>query len=191
MAPSIETLFAARLVQALGGSMLNPVAMSIITQMFTGRVERARALGVWGAVVGISMALGPIVGGAAHRVRRLAVGVLDQPADLRRGHPADRDLRAGVQIGDDARRRPDRAGPRHGVPVRHRVRAHRGPGFGWADPRVIVVAVIAAVALPCSCATRRGVTTRSSTSGSSAASRSHPRRSSRYARSPPGGRSCS
>ena len=44
--------------------MLNPVAMSIITQVFTDRVERARAIGVWGAVVGISMALGPIVGGA-------------------------------------------------------------------------------------------------------------------------------
>ena len=40
--------------------MLNPVAMSIITQVFTGRVERARAIGIWGAVVGISMALGPI-----------------------------------------------------------------------------------------------------------------------------------
>ncbi|MFE3023847.1 MFS transporter, partial [Nocardia tengchongensis] len=42
---------------------LNPVAMSIITTTFTGRVERARAVGVWGAVVGISTALGPMVGG--------------------------------------------------------------------------------------------------------------------------------
>jgi EmrB/QacA subfamily drug resistance transporter len=64
LAPDIEMLIAARLIQAVGGSMLNPVAMSIITQVFTDRVERARAIGVWGAVVGISMALGPIVGGA-------------------------------------------------------------------------------------------------------------------------------
>ena len=63
LAPGIEALIAARFLQAVGGSMLNPVAMSIITQVFVGRVERARAVGIWGAVVGISMALGPIVGG--------------------------------------------------------------------------------------------------------------------------------
>ena len=44
--------------------MLNPVAMSIITNTFTDPRERAQAVGVWGAVFGISMALGPIVGGA-------------------------------------------------------------------------------------------------------------------------------
>jgi EmrB/QacA subfamily drug resistance transporter len=64
LAPNIHALIGARFVQAIGGSMLNPVAMSIITQVFTGRVERARAVGVWGGVVGISMALGPMVGGA-------------------------------------------------------------------------------------------------------------------------------
>src|ERR1700757_2596548 len=64
LAPTIPLLIGARFLQAIGGSMLNPVAMSIITQVFTGRVERARAVGVWGAVVGISMALGPMVGGA-------------------------------------------------------------------------------------------------------------------------------
>ncbi len=63
LAPTIEVLIGARFVQAIGGSMLNPVAMSIITTVFTGRVERARAVGVWGAVVGISTAIGPLVGG--------------------------------------------------------------------------------------------------------------------------------
>ncbi len=113
---------------------MNPVAMSIITQVFTGRVERARAIGIWGGVVGISMALGPDRRRRAHPVRRLARGVLDQPADLCDRDPVDRDLRAGVQVGDDARRRPDRPGPRHGVPVRHRVRAHRRSRHGLGQP---------------------------------------------------------
>ncbi|KUO14035.1 MFS transporter [Streptomyces sp. DSM 15324] len=64
LAPSLDLLIAARMVQAVGGSMLNPVAMSIITNTFTDPRERARAIGVWGAVVGISMAAGPLLGGA-------------------------------------------------------------------------------------------------------------------------------
>ena len=64
VAPGLGWLVAARALQAVGGSMLNPVAMSIITNVFTDARERARAIGIWGAVVGISMALGPVVGGA-------------------------------------------------------------------------------------------------------------------------------
>ncbi|MER6384556.1 MFS transporter [Streptomyces sp. NPDC001250] len=63
IAPSLSLLVVFRMVQAIGGSMLNPVAMSIITNTFTDARERARAIGVWGAVVGISMAAGPLVGG--------------------------------------------------------------------------------------------------------------------------------
>ncbi|MFF5359619.1 MFS transporter [Streptomyces scabiei] len=63
LAPNLESLVVFRMVQAVGGSMLNPVAMSIITNTFTDPRERARAIGAWGAVVGISMAAGPIIGG--------------------------------------------------------------------------------------------------------------------------------
>jgi MFS family permease len=63
LAPGLGWLIAFRMVQAIGGSMLNPVAMSIITNTFTEPAERARAIGVWGGVVGISMAAGPLVGG--------------------------------------------------------------------------------------------------------------------------------
>ena len=63
LAPNLETLVIFRMVQAIGGSMLNPVAMSIITNTFTDARERAQAIGVWGAVVGVSMALGPVIGG--------------------------------------------------------------------------------------------------------------------------------
>lgn len=63
-APTIEVLVACRVLQALGGAMLNPVAMSIIVNVVTDPTERARAIGVWGSVHGVSMALGPLVGGA-------------------------------------------------------------------------------------------------------------------------------
>jgi EmrB/QacA subfamily drug resistance transporter len=65
LAPSVEVLLGARVLQAVGGSMLNPVAMSIITNTFTDPRERAQAVGMWGSVFGLSMALGPIIGGAA------------------------------------------------------------------------------------------------------------------------------
>jgi EmrB/QacA subfamily drug resistance transporter len=64
LAPDIRSLIAFRVIQALGATMLNPVAMSIITNTFTEPKARARAIGIWGAVVGISMALGPLIGGA-------------------------------------------------------------------------------------------------------------------------------
>ncbi|HEY0718696.1 MAG TPA: MFS transporter [Streptosporangiaceae bacterium] len=63
LAPSVTWLVVFRCLQALGGSMLNPVALSIVSNTFTERRARARALGVWGAVFGISLALGPVLGG--------------------------------------------------------------------------------------------------------------------------------
>ena len=63
LAPGLGWLVAFRMLQALGGSMLNPVAMSIITNTFIEPRERARSIGIWGGVSGVSMALGPVVGG--------------------------------------------------------------------------------------------------------------------------------
>ena len=64
VAPTIHALIAFRVLQALGATMLNPVAMSIIANTFTEPKARARAIGTWGAVAGVSMALGPLIGGA-------------------------------------------------------------------------------------------------------------------------------
>jgi EmrB/QacA subfamily drug resistance transporter len=63
LAPGLGWLITFRMVQAVGGSMMNPVAMSIVTNVFTEPKDRARAIGWWGGVAGISIAAGPLVGG--------------------------------------------------------------------------------------------------------------------------------
>jgi EmrB/QacA subfamily drug resistance transporter len=63
LAPSAPALVTSRVLQAIGGSMLNPVAMSIIINTFLEPRERARAIGIWGAAFGVSMAAGPLLGG--------------------------------------------------------------------------------------------------------------------------------
>src|ERR1700689_5360540 len=63
-APTLGWLIVFRMLQAVGGSILNPVAMSIIRNVFADPRERAQAIGMWGAAVGLSLALGPVVGGA-------------------------------------------------------------------------------------------------------------------------------
>ncbi|MBP1161910.1 MULTISPECIES: MFS transporter [unclassified Rhodococcus (in: high G+C Gram-positive bacteria)] len=64
LAPSIGLLIGARVVQGVGGSMLSPVALAIVVNVITDPRERARAIGVWAAVFGVSMAAGPVTGGA-------------------------------------------------------------------------------------------------------------------------------
>ena len=63
-AATIEQLIAFRALQGFGASMLNPVALSIIANAFPTPKDRARAVGVWGAVAGLSLGIGPLIGGA-------------------------------------------------------------------------------------------------------------------------------
>jgi EmrB/QacA subfamily drug resistance transporter len=63
LAQSEGWLIAARAVQGLGGALLAPAALSIVTMLFTEGAERNKAMGVWGAVAGSGGAAGVLLGG--------------------------------------------------------------------------------------------------------------------------------
>lgn len=58
-----EWLISFRIVQAVGGSMLTPVALAIVTNVFTHPAARASAIGWWAATSGVGIAAGPLLGG--------------------------------------------------------------------------------------------------------------------------------
>ncbi len=63
LAASPGQLIAARAVMGVGAAMVFPSTLSLISNVFTERRERALAIGLWGATTGVAIALGPIVGG--------------------------------------------------------------------------------------------------------------------------------
>lgn len=63
LAPTVETLIAARVAQGLGAAMLVPGSLALIAVNFPA-AERGRAVGIWAAASGITTAIGPLVGGA-------------------------------------------------------------------------------------------------------------------------------
>lgn len=147
LAPGLGWLVAFRMVQAVGGSMLNPVAMSIITNTFTDPRERARAIGVWGGVVGISMAAGPLIGGLLVESVgwrsvfwvNLPVGLLALVLTLR-FVPESRAARP---------RRPDPVGQLLVMALLASVTYGiiEAPGAGWSSPVILGCAAAAVVSL--------------------------------------------
>ena len=60
---NVGALIVARGVMGVGAAMVFPSTLSLLTNVFTQREERALAIGLWGAITGVAIALGPIVGG--------------------------------------------------------------------------------------------------------------------------------
>jgi EmrB/QacA subfamily drug resistance transporter len=63
LAPTVEVLIAARALQGIGGALLVPGSLAIISASFPDREQRGKAIGTWSAFTAITSAIGPVVGG--------------------------------------------------------------------------------------------------------------------------------
>jgi EmrB/QacA subfamily drug resistance transporter len=64
LASNVDMLIAGRVVMGLGAAASEPGTLSIIRHVYPDRRTRADALGVWAAIAGLALALGPVIGGA-------------------------------------------------------------------------------------------------------------------------------
>ncbi|MCL2581536.1 MAG: DHA2 family efflux MFS transporter permease subunit [Streptosporangiales bacterium] len=146
-APNVESLVVLRMLQAVGGSMLTPVSLSIVRNVFTDPKERAQALGIWSGIFGVASACGPVVGGIlVSEVGWRSVFWVNVPVGI-------------VMLLAARRYVPDSKAPRArriDVPGQLLMIVFlgtltyaviEGPGWGWASPAILVLFTVAVVSL--------------------------------------------
>ena len=132
--PRRSSSILARGLQGIGGAGMFAVSLAIIAQEFHGR-ERGTAFGIWGATIGIAVAIGPLVGGALTTYAGWRwIFFVNVPIGVAVVAGGMRELRESRERG--ARRlRPARLRHAHGGAVRARDRAVRGNDWGWSSGR--------------------------------------------------------
>ena len=136
VAPSVETLVAARVLQAAGGALLIPTSLGLLLPEFPPE-RRATAVGLWGAVGGVAAALGPPIGGLLVEASWRWVFLVNLPVGLGALWAASRTLHEVGESRDSAR--PDLAGA---VVFAVAIGALalgivKGRDWGWGSPEIV------------------------------------------------------
>lgn len=133
VAPSLNVLIAARVLQAVGGAMMLPTTLGLILPAFPVE-QRTLAIGIWSAVGGVAAALGPPIGGLLVQLSWRWIFVVNVPIGIVTAIVAARVLQE-VREPEDGR--PDLLGAAElalGIGLLT-LGIVKGPDWGWADPR--------------------------------------------------------
>ncbi|WP_308818339.1 MFS transporter [Pseudonocardia alni] len=115
LAPSVEVLAAARALQGVGGALLTPGSLALISASFHG-ADRAAAIGAWSGLGGVAGALGPFVGGTLVEWSWRAVFLINLPL-------------AAVVVAVAVRHVPERVTPTPRTGSTSRAACSRSPGW--------------------------------------------------------------
>ncbi|MDW5597599.1 DHA2 family efflux MFS transporter permease subunit [Conexibacter stalactiti] len=145
LAPSVELLVAARVVQAVGAAFLMPTSLALLLPAFAPE-KRPVAIGVWAAVGGVAAAAGPPLGGLLTELSWRLVFLVNVPVGIVAVLLAGRVLR---EARDPSAQRPDLLGTAllvAGVALLS-LGLVQAPEWGWGDSRTVAALAVAALAL--------------------------------------------